>query len=97
MSFVSRPEVIELLKMFGRGELDFASAQAATWHLNNGLSWQELASKPNGRKNILGIEGSYFDIAHIHNGMKIANIAQSRAKTETSTVKTIKSAAVSQD
>ncbi|QDU57404.1 hypothetical protein [Aeoliella mucimassa] len=48
-----RPEVIELLKAFGKGQLQHNAAQAAAWHLNNDLSWQELAAKLTGtRRNI---------------------------------------------
>lgn len=46
--YVQEPAVVELLKAFGRGELQHDAAQAATWHLNNGLSWQELAAKQQG-------------------------------------------------
>ena len=38
-------QVIELCAMLGRGEIDQVSAQAAAWHLANGLSWLELANK----------------------------------------------------
>src|SRR5690606_25453170 len=46
--YVKQPAVIELMKALGRGELQHDAAQAATWHLNNGLSWQELAAKKQG-------------------------------------------------
>ncbi len=42
---LDRPAVIELLKAFGRGELDHQATQAAAWHLNNDLSWDQLAAK----------------------------------------------------
>lgn len=47
---IDRPAVIELLKAFGSGELDHQSVQAAAWHLNNDLSWQELAAKLQGTR-----------------------------------------------
>jgi len=47
-SYVDRPEVIELLKAFGRGELQHNAAQAAVWHLNSDMTWAELASKLTG-------------------------------------------------
>jgi hypothetical protein len=47
---VDRPAVVELLKAFGRGELKHGAAQAAAWHLNNDLSWQQLAAKLQGTK-----------------------------------------------
>jgi hypothetical protein len=42
---LDRPAVVELLKAFGRGELEHDAVQAAAWHLNNDLSWDQLASK----------------------------------------------------
>jgi hypothetical protein len=61
-SFVSKPEVIEVVKMLGKGELNQSSAQAATWHLNNEMSWNELASKI-GKKHLDGSVEPYFNTA----------------------------------
>ena len=44
-SFTQNQRVIEVCKMLGRGELAQNVAQAAAWHLGNGLSWEELAAK----------------------------------------------------
>jgi hypothetical protein len=41
----TKPEVQELCKMLGRGEINQRAAQAAAWHFNNNMSWAELASK----------------------------------------------------
>src|SRR5262249_8103137 len=41
----NKPEVRELLAAFGHGGLDQRAVQAAAWHLENGLSWNELANK----------------------------------------------------
>ena len=46
--YVERPAVSELLKAFGRGELNHGAAQAAVWVLNNDVSWAELAAKQTG-------------------------------------------------
>jgi hypothetical protein len=43
-SVVDKPEVVELCAMLGRGEIGQRAAQLAVWHLNNAISWQELAS-----------------------------------------------------
>jgi len=40
---VKNPAVIEVCKMLGRGAIPQNTAQAAAWHIENGLSWQELA------------------------------------------------------
>ena len=44
-SFTQNASVIELCKMLGRGEVKQNAAQAAAWHLANGLSFEQLAMK----------------------------------------------------
>lgn len=44
-SFTSDPRVVLILESLGRGELPQKVAQAATWHVANGLSWQQLAAE----------------------------------------------------
>ena len=44
-SFTSDPRVALVLESLGRGELPQKVAQAATWHIANGLSWQQLAAE----------------------------------------------------
>jgi hypothetical protein len=44
-SFTQDERVIEVCKMLGRGEIPQNAAQAATWHLTDGLTWEALASK----------------------------------------------------
>ena len=75
-SYVSNQAVIELLKQFGRGGLDRSIAQAATWHLNNGLSWQELAAKRSGRKSLLGREEPYFYPQQLHAAVQLSKAAE---------------------
>jgi hypothetical protein len=71
---LDRPAVIELLKAFGRGELQHGAAQAATWHLNNDMSWNELASKRQGTRRSLS-RPSYFSRNEIQAGMSYASEA----------------------
>ena len=40
-----KKEVHMLCALVGRGEVDQKSAQAAVWHYNNGMTWEELAGK----------------------------------------------------
>ena len=42
--FTDNPQVVELCRQLGRHEIAQKSAQAAAWHLANGLSWEKLAS-----------------------------------------------------
>jgi len=53
------PSVIATVQMLSRGEIDQASAQAAAWHLANGLTWQQLAEKI-GAKHLDGSTERYF-------------------------------------
>jgi hypothetical protein len=84
-SFTSDPKVVELVKMLGRGEIDQRSAQAAAWHLANGMSWDELANKI-GAKHLNGSTEPYFTASQLQLGMQYAMEAERRAaehKTET--------------
>ena len=72
---LDRPAVIELLKAYGRGELKRDAVQAATWHLNNDLSWEELAAKKQGTKRSFS-RPPYFSQEDIRAGMNYATEAQ---------------------
>jgi hypothetical protein len=71
---LDRPAVIELLKAFGRGELDRGATQAAAWHLNNDLSWNELATKRQGTRRSVS-RPPYFSRQEIQAGMAYASEA----------------------
>jgi hypothetical protein len=71
---LDRPAVVELLKAFGRGELHHASTQAAAWHLNNDISWQQLATKLQGTRRSPR-RPPYFSRQEIQAGMAYANEA----------------------
>jgi hypothetical protein len=72
--WTDRAEVVELCKMLGRGQIDQRSAQAAAWHLQNDMSWQQLASKQ--IKHLNGWREPYFSPIEISRAMQIARIAQ---------------------
>lgn len=75
--YVERPAVIEVVKAFGRGELARGAAQAATWHLNNDVSWRELATKPRGMRHPLtGRRPSWFSAFEIRAAMAVAEHAR---------------------
>ena len=44
-TFSTDPKLQTILASLGRGELSQKVAQAATWHVANGLSWDQLAGK----------------------------------------------------
>ncbi len=55
----SDPQISDLCKMLGQGKVAQNAAQAAAWHIANGLSWQELANKPRKVSKYTGTE-MYF-------------------------------------
>ncbi len=71
---LDRPAVIELLKAFGRGELDHQATQAAAWHLNNDLSWEQLAAKLAGTRRSPS-RPPYFSRQQIQAGIAYASEA----------------------
>lgn len=77
-SFTQDPKVVELVKMLARGELDQHSAQAAAWHLANGLTWEELANKV-GVKHLDGTKEPYFTAEQLALAYRIASEATRRA------------------
>lgn len=78
-SFTQDQKVIEVVKMLSRGEVDQHSAQAATWHLANGLTFAELAAKV-GKKHLDGRTEPYFSLAHVRRAVAIARTATDRAE-----------------
>ena len=77
-----KPEVVEVCKMLVRGEIDQASAQAAAWHLQDGLTWQQLAAKEKVHLSNGYVE-MYFNRNNIALAMKATSVAGTRAKSAT--------------
>jgi hypothetical protein len=73
-----KPEVSAMLVRYGKGDISKQGAQAAAWHLQNGMSWKELAGKqlvdPRGSKS------PYFSKKEIAEGMRLAEHAVAHAK-----------------
>jgi hypothetical protein len=44
-AFSTEPKLQMLLESLGRGALSQRVAQAASWHLSDGMSWEQLAAK----------------------------------------------------
>ncbi len=68
----------ELIKAFGRGEMLQRSAQAATWHVANKMTWEELAQKQ--IKHINRPAESYFAATEIATAMQYSAEAEKLAK-----------------
>jgi hypothetical protein len=86
---VNQPAVVELLKAFGRGELDHQAAQAAAWHLNNNLSWDQLAAKLQGTRRSPS-RPPYFTRQQIQAGVAYANEATRLAEVNAESYKKAK-------
>lgn len=71
--FTEKEEVQELCRMLGSGLVDQRSAQAAAWHLNNDMSWQQLAAKQLRFAN--GMTRPYFHRAEIQRAMQAVSAA----------------------
>lgn len=85
---VADPVTMEAVKMLARGEIDQKSAQAAAWHLCNGLAWEELETKI-GRKHLTGRVDLFFAPEHLARGKEIAKeahkrVAESKQQSESS-------------
>lgn len=83
-NYVGRPAVIELVKGFGAGQIPHGAAQAAVWHLNNDVSWQELARKRAPRRSALGPKPPYFSPQQLHLAVRAAQEAVRRSKVDSS-------------
>jgi hypothetical protein len=79
-SYTTKPGVRELCQMIGSGQISQRAAQAAAWHLNNDMSWQELANKRLRHAN--GTSQPYFSPAEIQGGQQIAASAIHEAKVK---------------
>jgi hypothetical protein len=73
----TRSGVRELCESLGRGETNQRAAQAAAWHLNNDMSWDQLAAKR--IKHANGTSEPYFTQQELQAAMKITNVAIDRA------------------
>lgn len=76
--FTQKSETIELCRMLGRRELSQNVAQAVAWHLENGLSWEELANKDRVR-HLNGQSEKFFTPGEMSLAFRAAAAARQRA------------------
>lgn len=76
--FTDKEEVHELCRMLGSGAVDQRSAQAAAWHLNSDMTWQQLVAKRFKFAN--GMTRPYFHRAEIQRAMQTVSVATQLAK-----------------
>jgi hypothetical protein len=78
-SYAKDPAVAEVIKLLVKGKVDQHSAQAAAWHLQNGLSWKELAQKV-GAKHLDGSVEPYFTPMHLQRALNATRFAKDLAE-----------------
>lgn len=78
-SYAKDAKVAELVKMMARGQIDQHSAQAAAWHLQNGLTWDELVTKV-GAKHLDGRVEPYFTAVNLQRALAATHVATERAE-----------------
>ncbi len=72
---VKDPAVIEIVKAYANGELQRGSSQAAVWHLNSRISWEELSAKLTGTRRS-AVRESYFSTNEMRAALAIVSRAQ---------------------
>jgi hypothetical protein len=77
-TFTNDPEVQELCKLVGTGELSQHAAQAAAWHLANHMTWEQLMDKK--IHHLVGGNEVYFSPAEIRAAMQITDRAMKMAE-----------------
>jgi len=79
-SFTDNAQVVEICKMLGRREIPQNAAQAATWNVANGVSWQELATKNRVEMRTIGYSEKYFTPQELQLALRISRVAAERAE-----------------
>lgn len=77
--FTDKPDVRVLCEALGYGQVTQNTAQAAAWHMMDGLSWNELAAKNRVESKYLG-NIRWFSPFEIHTAMAVAKEAERLAK-----------------
>jgi hypothetical protein len=81
--FTNEPGVRELCQMLGSGQMNQRAAQAAAWHLNNGMTWQQIAAER--VRHLNGTSEPFFTPAQINTAMQIASAALRAAREREAT------------
>ena len=77
-TYTSDPEVQEVCRMLGDGQMDQRTAQIAAWHLANHMSWDELADLKV-FPHFPQYTRPYFSADEIHDAMGIVTLAIKQA------------------
>jgi hypothetical protein len=79
-SYSDNSELSALMKLFGNGGVSQRAAQAATWHMANGMTWDELATKA--IEHIGAPSEPYFSQAELAAAMELVAAANRAALEE---------------
>ena len=88
--FRDDPVLEEVLKMVASGQLDTQSAQAATWHVTDKMSWEKLAAKSTphiGRPATLYFTADQIARAQSIFSTAVARVNEQRDNDKTATAK----------
>jgi hypothetical protein len=80
----SDPRVRELCKLLANGRLPQNTAQAAAWHIANGLTWDQLASKNRVESRYSGNE-RWFSPLELQTALNAVNVVTVAAKQNAKT------------
>jgi hypothetical protein len=84
-SVTNKPEVHALCNLVGNGAVDQNAAQAAVWHYNNDLSWEELASKQHKPRIDALNQVPYFSQEQMIYAMNLGKIIEEKIAKEKET------------
>ena len=80
-NFIDDPAVIAVVSAYANGDLPTDSAQAAVWHLNSEVTWNELATKLTGTVRHI-VREPYFSRDEIQEAMAIVQDARQLTANE---------------
>ena len=73
------PVIEEFCKALGTGRINQNTAQAAAWHVANGLTWEELVHKPRVISDYTGVE-MFFSPFEVQAAMRLTTLATQEAE-----------------
>lgn len=76
--FTNDPNLLALIELVGTGKMNPAAAQAAAWHIADGMSWEQLAAKKYDR--VAAPDTPYFSAAQLYGAQQVVAAAQQLAK-----------------
>ena len=80
-SFTTDQRVHQVCSLLGQGKMDQPTAQAAAWHLTDGLTWEQLAQKVKIR-HLNGSTEMYFSPRQVTNAARLVSFVTALVKAE---------------